>query len=160
MDCRGYSTMEQQHVTRAEAGPAVFDVSPGESLFRTRPESNDPAHAVNRRDLLKRAVASLPRAAIVEMERRELIFAIRTAELPWLNGAAGRLEYADRPTLERLVFLARRVCRQQLNDADPPVASHGRPRPRLSRGRAWALCEPLENGLSDSATPHMTEKPR
>lgn len=68
----------------------------------------------DRRRLLKRAVAALPSGAIPDMQRRELIFAIRTAELPWLAQADHRLEYADRPTLERLAFLARRVCRRQL----------------------------------------------
>jgi hypothetical protein len=111
--------MEQERAMSA-AGVmdlALFPVEPaGEILFDSNFDSTSAEHnGQDRRRLLKRAVAALPPAAIAAMQRRELIFAIRTAELPWLAQAEHRLEHADRPTLERLAFLARRVCRRQLH---------------------------------------------
>lgn len=102
--------MEQEHVMLATAGTFDIDHEPDGTRNNPNGHLNDPDH----RRLLKQAVAALPHAAIGDMQRRELVFAIRTAELPWLNGAARQLDFADRPTLERLAFLARRVCRRQL----------------------------------------------
>jgi hypothetical protein len=117
--------MEQEYGMLAAAGApgsAPLGILAGPSFDWT--EYGFPEHREHRR-LLKRAVAALPCGAVAEMQRRELIFAIRTAELPWLD-AETRLEFADRPTLERLVHLARRVCRRQLSRSPQPDGGAGR----------------------------------
>ena len=59
----------------------------------------------------KVAVAELTHAGISEMASDELIEAIQTITLP--TGRNLDLRMKDRPTLERLVYLARRTCRNQ-----------------------------------------------
>lgn len=123
--------MEQEHVMLATAGTLDWNSLPattaGDSDLTL--ELDDTTDGDDHRRQLKRAVAALPLSTIAEMRRRELIVAIRTAELPWLDGADMRLAHADRATLERLVFLARRVCRRQLLDAGVWPRSNGGPQP-------------------------------
>jgi hypothetical protein len=59
----------------------------------------------------KVAVAALTQDVISEMAPEELIEAIQTITLP--SGRSLDLRMKDRPTLERLVYLARRACRNQ-----------------------------------------------
>jgi hypothetical protein len=59
----------------------------------------------------KVAVAGLTQVVISEMAPDELIEAIQTVALP--SGRHLDLRMKDRPTLERLVYLARRTCRNQ-----------------------------------------------
>ncbi len=59
----------------------------------------------------KVAVAELTQKRISEMKPDELIEAIQTITLP--SGRRLDLRMKDRPTLERLVDLARRTCRNQ-----------------------------------------------
>lgn len=59
----------------------------------------------------KIAVARLTHDRISEMTADELIAAIETVTLP--SGRHLDLRMKDRPTLERLVYLARRTCRNQ-----------------------------------------------
>ena len=123
--------MEQEQVMLATAGALDWNSPPAASvsdsdLTRTPGDSMD---GDDHRRQLKRAVAELTCSAIARMRRRELVFAIRTARLPWLDGADRRLADADRPTLERLAFLARRVCRRQLFITDWTDRSSGSPQP-------------------------------
>jgi hypothetical protein len=121
--------MEQEQVMFATAG--AVDLTP--PLFEIETANDSHLDSATRQHIggddhrrqLKRAVAALPQSAIGDMQRRELIFAIRTAELPWLDDAGDHLEHADRLTLERLAFLARRVCRRQLLETAPLHASRG-----------------------------------
>ena len=123
--------MELEQVMLATAGALEWNsplaATAGDSELTL--ELDDITAGDDHRRQLKRAVAELPRSAIAEMRRRELIFAIRTAELPWLEGADLRLACADRPTLERLAFLARRACRRQLLETDWAHRSNGSPDP-------------------------------
>ena len=59
----------------------------------------------------KVAVAQLTQEGISEMTADELVAAIQTVTLP--SGRSLDLRMKDRPTLERLVYLARRTCRNQ-----------------------------------------------
>lgn len=59
----------------------------------------------------KVAVAELTQDGISEMASDELIEAIQTITLP--SGRSLDLRMKDRLTLERLVYLARRTCRNQ-----------------------------------------------
>ena len=62
----------------------------------------------------KSDVAELSLLKISRMTCDELIRVIRAAQLPLLRPDADeQLEFQDRPTLERLVYLARRCCRNQ-----------------------------------------------
>jgi hypothetical protein len=59
----------------------------------------------------KVAVAHLTHDCISQMTADELVAAIETVTLP--SGRNLDLRMKDRPTLERLVYLARRTCRNQ-----------------------------------------------
>ena len=59
----------------------------------------------------KAAVAQLTQEGISEMTTDELVAAIQTVTLP--SGRSFDLRMKDRSTLERLVYLARRTCRNQ-----------------------------------------------
>jgi hypothetical protein len=59
----------------------------------------------------KVAVAQLTQEGISEMTADELVAAIQTITLP--SGRSLDLRMKDRATLERLVYLARRTCRNQ-----------------------------------------------
>jgi len=59
----------------------------------------------------KSSVACLSHQEISEMDREELIEAIRA--VPTISSRTQQLEYASRDTLERMVYLVRRCCRQQ-----------------------------------------------
>ena len=59
----------------------------------------------------KAAVARLTHDRISQMTADELIAAIETVALPSGRNLDWRMK--DRPTLERLVYLARRTCRNQ-----------------------------------------------
>jgi hypothetical protein len=59
----------------------------------------------------KTAVAQLTHEGISQMTADELVAAIQTITLP--SGRSLDLRMKDRPTLERLVYLARRTCRNQ-----------------------------------------------
>jgi hypothetical protein len=59
----------------------------------------------------KAAVARLTHDCISQMTPDELVAAIETITLP--SGRNVDLQMKDRPTLERLVYLARRTCRNQ-----------------------------------------------
>ena len=59
----------------------------------------------------KVAVAQLTHDRISQMSADELVTAIETVMLP--SGRNLDLRMKDRPTLERLVYLARRTCRNQ-----------------------------------------------
>lgn len=62
----------------------------------------------------KSTVAELTVREIEQMRRDELISAIRGAQLPLLSAEmTDRLRYRDRDTLERILYLARRACRNQ-----------------------------------------------
>ena len=62
----------------------------------------------------KSAVAALMASDIEHLSDAELVEAIRGSGLPVLRRETeGRLEFYGRPTLERLVWLARRCCRNQ-----------------------------------------------
>jgi hypothetical protein len=163
----GRRTMEHEQATLTTADAPdrdapdrmeALDTIHAPGLFDDLP-CGPPEDAGHRR-LLKRAVAALPRTAIAEMERRELIFAIRTAELPWLSGADGRLQFADRQTLERLAFLARRVCRRQLNRPCAPPASNGHAPTEGANGWARGPAVGCHAGLAAAHPLPGREKPR
>ena len=59
----------------------------------------------------KVAVAELTHDTISVMTTDELVAAIEAITLP--SGRSFDLRMKDRPTLERLVYLARRTCRNQ-----------------------------------------------
>jgi hypothetical protein len=62
----------------------------------------------------KSAVAALTASEIEHLSDAELVEAIRGSGLPVLRRETeGRLEFYGRQTLERLVWLARRCCRNQ-----------------------------------------------
>ncbi len=62
----------------------------------------------------KSTVADIPSGLVSQMSREELIRVVQAAELPLLRARTReRLPYFDRTTLERLVHLARRCCRNQ-----------------------------------------------
>lgn len=82
-------------------------------------EALDPQHRPVRRT--RRAapntshVAGLSNHDISAMRREELLEVIRTARLPVVDDEDFRhMVYADRVALERLAFLARRCCRNQM----------------------------------------------
>lgn len=59
-------------------------------------------------------VAELSPVQISRMTCVELVRIIRVAQLPLVRPEIDeQLEFYDRPTLERLVYLARRCCRNQ-----------------------------------------------
>lgn len=59
-------------------------------------------------------VAELSPVQISRMTRDELVRVIRAAQLPLVRPEIDeQLEFYDRPTLVRLVYLARRCCRNQ-----------------------------------------------
>lgn len=62
----------------------------------------------------KSVVAALTASEIEHLSDAELVAAIRGSGLPVLRRETeGRLEFYGRQTLERLVWLARRCCRNQ-----------------------------------------------
>lgn len=95
--------------------PYVGDAADNSDLLETESNQDDRPQ----RHLLRKAVAELPDSAIRDMSSRELRFAIRTAGsslIPPLEYE--QLEFADRATLERLVFLTRRACRHRESTAN------------------------------------------
>lgn len=65
-------------------------------------------------------VAELPSHIVSRLERDELVRVIETARLPLLTpDLRRRLQWLDRPQLERLAHLARRCC--QNRRATPPT---------------------------------------
>jgi hypothetical protein len=65
-------------------------------------------------------IADLSPQEISRMIRDELVRVIRGARLRQLNTASDKhLEYYDRSTLERLVYLARRCCRHRTTALQP-----------------------------------------
>jgi len=62
-------------------------------------------------------IANLSAITISQVTRDELVRVIRAARLPLVCGATdGQLEFHDRSTLERLVYLARHCCRNRATD--------------------------------------------
>lgn len=61
----------------------------------------------------KRCIAHLSREEIAQMSEAELAQAIRASRLPLDGHVEDDLEYYGRDTLERLMFLAREMCRHQ-----------------------------------------------
>jgi len=62
----------------------------------------------------KDSVAALVAAQIDEMERDELIRAIKAAHVPFIRSTDEKhLATYDSDTLRRLVYLSRRMCRNQ-----------------------------------------------
>jgi hypothetical protein len=97
-------------------------------LERTRPNVNGcrgearPAAREPQRDnrasdppaFTKPEVASLSPTDIRRLSSDELMAAVHAAAVPLFRAdAIDRLQYCDRPTLERIVFLARRTVRNQ-----------------------------------------------
>jgi hypothetical protein len=75
-----------------------------------------PASAIDELEALpdKDCVAALAGAQIEELERDELIRAIKAARVPFIRPSdEKRLEMYDNDTLRRLVYLSRRMCRNQ-----------------------------------------------
>lgn len=76
---------------------------------RIRQRTKTVRHVTNKPD-----VAELDSEEIAGMDCADLIEAIRAAHLPFLQSEfEHRLEFCDREMLERLVYLARRCCRNQ-----------------------------------------------
>lgn len=61
----------------------------------------------------RRRTAELSSEDIAQMSRAELAEAIRGSKLPLDRHVQGDLEFYGRDTLERLMFLARQMCRRQ-----------------------------------------------
>lgn len=62
----------------------------------------------------KDSVAALAGVQIEQLERDELIRAIKAAQVPFIRPSdEKRLAMYDNDTLRRLVYLSRRVCRNQ-----------------------------------------------
>jgi hypothetical protein len=148
--------MEHEYGMLAAAG--ALDSAPTDILASPSFDWNAyyiPGDCEHRR-LLKQAVATLPRSAIGDMQRRELVFAIRTAELPWLDAAEARLEYTDRSILERLAYLARRVCGRQLNGSGEPHAWNG----GLAAADANGRRRPFREQFDHDPPPPPAEEPQ
>jgi hypothetical protein len=65
-------------------------------------------------------IAALTAQQVARMTRPELVRVILASRLPMLLPGLGlRLRYRDRPTLRRLVFLARECCRHRSHGAGP-----------------------------------------
>jgi hypothetical protein len=58
-------------------------------------------------------IAELSSEDIAQMSNRELSWAIRDSQLPLAGHVEEDLEYYGRDILERLVFLAREMCRHR-----------------------------------------------
>jgi hypothetical protein len=62
----------------------------------------------------KASVAALTGARIDEMDREELVRAIKAGHIPWIRAAQEpHLAMYDIDSLRRLVYLSRRICRNQ-----------------------------------------------
>ncbi|REJ88782.1 MAG: hypothetical protein DWQ34_21180 [Planctomycetota bacterium] len=61
------------------------------------------------------SVASELDVNISQMSRWELVDFIKQADVPLCDDTVARLDYLARPDLERLAFLTRRCCRNQIN---------------------------------------------
>ena len=62
--------------------------------------------------LARRLLAGMSRDGIASLGCDELVYALRSVEPPFLDDATmHRLDALDRPTLQRLVYLAQRCCR-------------------------------------------------
>jgi len=75
-----------------------------------------PVSAIDEQEALpdKDCVAALAGVEIDELERDELIRAIKAAHVPFIRPSdEQRLEMYDNNTLRRLVYLSRRMCRNQ-----------------------------------------------
>jgi hypothetical protein len=77
-------------------------------------EEMPPSVTINEADHPEKLwIAELSSQDIAQMSDRELTWAIRDSQLP-LDGHVGEdLGYYGRETLERLMFLAREMCRHQ-----------------------------------------------
>jgi hypothetical protein len=76
------------------------------------------------------SIARQPDKEIVRMDRSDLIDLIRRADLPPVNEQTmKRLDWLDRTGLERLAFLTRRCCRNQINSYYQHL---GRPAPFIA----------------------------
>ena len=83
---------------------------PGSQTFRRIDAPNQPA----RTEVDKEAVASLSATRIEHMQREELVRAIKAAHVPWIRAAdEPHLAMYDIDALRRLVYLSRRICRNQ-----------------------------------------------
>ncbi|HTI52233.1 MAG TPA: hypothetical protein VL475_14820 [Planctomycetaceae bacterium] len=75
-------------------------------------------------------IAALSRITIAQMNRDELLRVIRASRLPLLTTTSDEhLEFHDRNTLERLVYLARRCCRNR--------SAASQSRRSVVQGREW-----------------------
>jgi hypothetical protein len=74
-----------------------------------------PAEASTQKTSLNKArVAALTGARIDEMDRDELVRAIKAAHIPWIRAPQEpHLAMYDIGSLRRLVYLSRRICRNQ-----------------------------------------------
>jgi hypothetical protein len=90
------------------ARPSGSDVS-----AKHRPEFGDPFQS--REEALDWAViAGLTNQQIGRMTREELVRVIRATHLPYLSQElVEHVQFCDRPTLEKMVYLARRCCRNR-----------------------------------------------
>lgn len=78
----------------------------------TRPSGNSRTNAAQALD--DATIAEFSLITIAQMTRDELVQVIRASRLPLLTAACDEhLEFHDRATLERLVCLARRCCRNR-----------------------------------------------
>jgi hypothetical protein len=65
-------------------------------------------------ELDKESVAALSGTCIEQMERDELIRAIKAAHVPWIRAAdEPHMAMYNIDSLRRLVYLSRRICRNQ-----------------------------------------------
>lgn len=64
--------------------------------------------------LTKAAIAELSPTEICRMTHEDLVRVVRAGQMSFLHpDELNHLQYLDRSTLERLVYLARRTCRNQ-----------------------------------------------
>jgi hypothetical protein len=88
---------------------AKLSGSPGVTRSRALSQSPEVEDALD-----KRQIAELSSMQITRMTRDELIRIVRTARMELLHrDIADHIELYDRATLERLVHLARRCCRNR-----------------------------------------------
>ena len=86
--------------------------SPPEIEFKPTPAFSGSKGRATIDDFDRRVVAALSDREIAEMDDEELIGTIQSSRLPFVDSVLfARLAQMDRPTLEKLVYLARRCCR-------------------------------------------------
>jgi len=93
-------------VTRPHKRPAAA---------RHMPQPHRPFNAWSSEDALdKHEIAELTPGTICQMTHNELVRVIQAAGLPLLRkDILGRLDLYNRESLEQMVFMARRCCRNQ-----------------------------------------------